>query len=556
MKPYNTRLLRKIFFAAAFLSLSSEAWCESYDSPVAGKGFHLLDWLVLLGYGGIILSIGYFYARRGQKADEHFTAGRNMSPLLAGVSMYATLLSTIGYIAIPGEFVQHGPTLDIVGILALPFVFVIVGWLVIPYIMRLPITSAYELLEKRLGLAVRMTGSSIFIATRMVWMALLLFAMSNALVHIMGWNTGWVIPVTLLTGGITIVYTLAGGIRAVVLSDVLQFLIMLLAAVLTVALISWRMGGFSAWIPTEWADHWSHQPVFSLDPHVRVTLVGTFFYAILWWVCTAGSDQLIVQRFLTTKDAAAARRAFFHNCIACAVVAFIMVTVGAALLGFYRFHPDGQAAAFDFSSRGDALFPHFINNHLPMGLTGLVMAGILGAAMSSLSSGINSSISVISKDFIETFRPDWQPGERQKVRNARLLAFGIGLAAVGGSIIMNWIPGNLAEVGGKTVNLLVWPLFGLFFLAFFIPFATPFGALTGAAYSIAAAALIGYWDVFTGGTPVSFQWIAPVSLAVSIVFSCLFSLLPTRGRPPGEIMVYTVAVLGSLCLVIAWLLMR
>ena len=158
--------------------------------------------------------------------------------------------------------------------------------------------------------------------------------------------------------------------------------------------------------------------------------------------------------------------------------------------------------------------------------------------MSSLSSGINSTITVIAKDFVTMFWPTAAQTEAAKVSLARWLALGIGVIAIAGSGLTQLISGNLLEVAGKTLNLFLCPMFGLFFLALFVPFGTPFGAVMSAVYSFVAALLIGYCDVFTGQPRISFQWIAPVALVVSLSTGVLFSLLPTRGRPRRIVWAY------------------
>jgi len=190
------------------------------------------------------------------------------------------------------------------------------------------------------------------------------------------------------------------------------------------------------------------------------------------------------------------------------------------------------------ANSGDVFFPHYVTHFLPAGIPGLILAGLLAAAMSSLSSGINSTITVIAKDFIDPFRTGTKRSEANQIKTARFLASGIGIITISGSQAAGAIPGNLLEVVGRTVNLFVCPLFGLFFLALFIRFATPFGAIVGAIYSMFGAALIGYWDVFTGGAPISFQWIAPVALTITLVCGPFFSLWPTRGKSIKAMAVY------------------
>jgi SSS family solute:Na+ symporter len=507
------------------------------------RGLGAVDWLVLVGIAASLIAIGAYYSRRQKTAENYFMADRNMSPFLVGISLYATICSTLTYLGLPGEVVQNGPVFLLLSLAAFPVVYLVVGYRVIPLIMRLKVTSVYELLELRLGFHVRLATSAAFLLTRFVWMGLMLYTTSLILVTVLGWDPAWIPLISLITGLITTTYSLVGGYAAVVITDVLQFFILLLGAIATVVCVTVLMGGVDAWWPTQWSGHWVPQPFFSTDPHVRVTMVGTFVGTIIWWVCTSASDQMAVQRFLSTRDVPAARRALLHNCIAAGSVVVILCLVGFAVLGFYQANPDFVPAHLSLAKNGDALFPHFVGHFLPAGLPGLVVSGLLAAAMSSLSSGINSSATVLTKDFVETLAPDVQRTESTRVKHARLLAFGVGVAAIAASLLADRIPGNLVELGGKMVNLFLCPLFGVVFLALWVPFATPFGAIMGAIYSFVTALLVGYWDMLTGDQALSFQWIAPCALTVSIAAGCLFSLLPTRGKPAPVLAGYTLLAL-------------
>src|SRR5579859_5029724 len=124
-------------------------------NSVSHSGFHALDWIVLAAYALALLWIGFHFARRQRTTEEYFTANRRVRPIFAGISLFASMLSTISYIAIPGEMVQNGPVIACLYICALPVTYLVAGWLFIPVFMRLPITSAYELLEARVGRNVR-----------------------------------------------------------------------------------------------------------------------------------------------------------------------------------------------------------------------------------------------------------------------------------------------------------------------------------------------------------------------------------------------------------------
>ena len=510
---------------------------------IVPHNFRPLDWAVVALYGLVVLGIGFFYSGRQKSSAEYFTASGKVRPFMAGISLCATLLSTISYIAVPGEMVQNGPIFACVYAAAVPFTYLLAGWLLIPSIMKLRVTSAYELLEARLGLPVRLLGSIIFILTRLLWMALILYTSSRIIVDVMGWPPTRGFTVAAGIGVVTMVYTLFGGISAVVLNDVIQFFILFIGAVITLACISHSLGGVSAWWPDHWLRHWASEPFFSRDVHVRLTMVGTCLNTVIWWVCTSGSDQIAIQRYLTTRDARTARQAFLMNNIADVSATILLSLVGLALIAFFTAHPEAMRAGATFARNGDSYFPVYISHYLPLGVTGLVMAGLIAASMSSTSSGINAVIAVFSKDIVETFWQGARETEKTKIKSAHLQALAVGAIIVGSSRLMAAVPGDLLEVGFKTANLFLCPIFGLFFLAMFIRFATPFGAWFSAIYSFAAAVLIAYWDLITGQPRLSFQLIAPVALVVSLGTGCLFSLLPTRGRPRPVLVGYALAAL-------------
>jgi len=284
------------------------------------------------------------------------------------------------------------------------------------------------------------------------------------------------------------------------------------------------MGGVAAWWPTEWSPNWDEQPVFSLDPTCRVTLVGSIVFMTVWWICTAGSDQMAIQRYLATRDTQAARRAFLITGIANIVVTICLAALGFALLGFFQAHPPEGLSIQDDA---DKLFPHYIVRFLPPGITGLVISGLLAAAMSSLSSGINSSCSVISVDFVDRFRTG-DDSDADRVRRTKLIAVISGLVAVLLSSLMGRVTGNIMEVTVRTNHVFVAPLFGLFFMALFVRFATPFGTACGALAGCGVAVVIAYWDLITGRPPLSFQWISLISLAVNLAVAIPLSLIPRR----------------------------
>ena len=144
------------------------------------SGLHWIDWLIILAYAVSTIGLGWYYSRRQSSTSEYFVGGGNMNPFLIGVSLFATLLSTISYLSMPGEAAGKGPV-TLMGLLAYPVIFFVVGYLFIPVFMRQRANSAYELLEQRLGLSVRLLGASMFLVLRLVWMMLLVYLAASAM---------------------------------------------------------------------------------------------------------------------------------------------------------------------------------------------------------------------------------------------------------------------------------------------------------------------------------------------------------------------------------------
>lgn len=492
------------------------------------RGLAPIDWAIIALYAAVALALGWYYGRGAQSTREYFVGNRRMNPILIGVSLFATLLSTISYLSMPGEALGKGP-IYLTAVLAYPLAFLVVGYVLLPVYMRQEVTSAYELLEAKLGLSVRLLGALMFIAVRLVWMSLLVYLTAKAMTVMLGVGPEWIPGIVLATGFVTVIYTSIGGIRAVVITDFMQATLLYGGALLVLGVITVDFGGFG-WFPTEWQSHWDRQPLVSFDPSTRATLLGTIVTTLLFLVCTAGGDQVAVQRFMSTTNAQAARQAFAIKLGIAAVVSVTLVFVGFALMEYFRVHAGQLPDRMSLTENADAIFPWFIAHHLPAGISGLVVAGLFAAAMSSLDSGVNSITAVVMADFLDRFgrKPRTEKGH---TRAAQALAFGIGAAVVIGSSQIDSVPGNITAVAAKTANLLTPSIFCLFVFALFVPYARPLGVWAGAIAGTAVAVLIAFsGPIFgmhprTGTDPISFQWIAPVSMGVNFVIGSIVCLV-------------------------------
>jgi len=499
---------------------------------VPSSGLHWIDGAIIALYALGMISLGWYYRRRQKSLNEYFVGNRTMNPGLIGVSMFVTLFSTISFLATPGEVYGKGPFI-LTSSLSIPFYYLIVGYLIVPAYMRFRLISAYELLEQKRGLSVRLLGAVLFIMLRLTWMSLLIHLSAQAMLLMLGLEQDQLPYVALVIGAVAITYASFGGLRAVVITDFLQFCLLCGGALLVVITVTIRLGGFG-WFPTEWSSGWDTQPLFSLDPNVRLTVFGSILGGTLWWVCTAGGDQTAVQRFMSVQDVKAARRSFLLNSLAGILVNVILALVAFSLLGYFEARPELLPPGIG----ADRIFPHYIVHHLPIGISGLVVAGLFAAAMSSVDSGVNSLTAVVVTDFVGRFRRRTL-SEIGRVRLSQALALVIGtIVVLGSSFLVGNVPGNFLEIAQRTLHLYVGAIFLLFFLSLFVPFSTAAGVIAGSLSALLTAASVAYWGTLdgivqslgwvslserTGIVDFSFQWILPVSLSVGLAAGCLVS---------------------------------
>lgn len=455
---------------------------EAASSPTL-TGLHTVDYVIVFAYMAAMLGVGWHLSRRQETSEEFFVGSRKMPWFLTGLSMIATLMSTLTYLGMPGEIIKNGIAQGI-AILSAPIAFVVVGYLWVPFFMRLRLTSAYEYLERRFGTAARMFGVTVYLYMRFVWMGAIIFTASSAIAQmtedsapaaistltggaVQFTETGWFFFVLISTGVVSTVYTMLGGIRAVIWTDVMQFSVLFLGAVLTLFVVAGRTGTG----PADWwneATSTAHKlPAWaSWDLTLNRAILWSLLSGIFWHICTHASDQVALQRYFTTKDARAARKTAAVNYLADAAMALLLSLVGMALLTYYLRHTnelppgitDPRSAAF-----ADKIFPRFIVYGLPIGVSGFVVAAVFAVAQSSIDSGINSTATVITVDLVRRFRS--QPlDSKQELRLAQCLTLAIGLfvTATGVSIHFLKDKSNILEMQFRSFNCVLGPLGAVF----------------------------------------------------------------------------------------------
>jgi len=486
-----------------------------------------LDLVVVGGYLVSISVLGARMGRRQQSRDEYFLAGRQMPWMVVGVSIMATMLSTITYLSFPGEIFRFGFGY-LATVLAYPLIYPIFAYGVLPHLLRQSATSAYEYLEGRYSPSVRTSVASIFLLTRLTWMAGIVYTACYALSQM----TGSSIYVFLAVMGlVTTFYTSHGGIRGVIWTDVAQFAL-LIGGVLFIPFFVFARTGSG---PSDWwnlfmrTDH-PQLEIFSWDPTVRLTIVAAMVQRLFWTICTHSADQVIAQRYFATSSVKRARWSFLTYLVTSLASTLLLGACALALYGYY-FHFSASEPFPQFQSRmalhADAMFPRFISTELPAGLSGMLIAAVLAAGMSSLSSGINSFSAVILVDFFgrwrKAFTPEWlTTGKSLSV----LIGLAVTLAAAGYTTVAqsrNW---NLLEANLRLGTVFTGPLAVPFLAGIMSRRPGPQAALFG----LFGSAAIGGLLVFSKDLPllekeVSFIWVIPAATCAGLLLTFLASYL-------------------------------
>ncbi|HJR72143.1 MAG TPA: sodium:solute symporter [Luteimonas sp.] len=437
-----------------------------------------LDWVVIVFYLALMIGIGlYFYLREKRNStDGFFVGGRAIPFWAAGVSLYATNTSSISFIAIPAKAFETNwqyLTNNLVAVLGLMFVAV---WIV-PLLRRLDLMSVFSYLETRFHPAIRMLASALCIAMQMsARMSVILFLPALAIATITGIDVVWSI---LIMGGFTIVYTTLGGMKAVIWTDFVQVFVMFGGAIFAIGFIVYQInGGVPEFMHAAMAENKMKLLDFSFDL-TKATVWGFIFLVVFDVVLTFPKDQVLMQRVLSTKSDKEAGRSVWTFAAIMIPGGFFFYMIGTALYVYYQSHPERMNPLLPI----DATFPLFIAAELPMGVTGLIIAGIFAAAMSTLSSIINSVSTLVSVDFYEKLAKN--PTPKKSVLFAEIAGVLVGLSGIGLALLLSrYDIHSLFDVSIELAGLLGGGFAGAYTLGMFTKRANSPGVAIGIASSI------------------------------------------------------------------------
>ena len=453
---------------------------------------HFLDLAVIALYFVVIAGIGVWATRGPRTAERYFVAGRSIPMWAVAFTIMATIISTGTFVGHPGTAYQKGLIL-LVPHLLVPFVLLAVAKVVVPFYRRVVKMSAYEYIGQRFGLGGRFYTSFGFLADRIFDLGVTLVTTALAINVLTGWDLKTVI---LGVGVFTILYTMIGGMEAVVWTDVVQGVVLMIGGLFVLGRLMFapEAGAPFAVVAETWRQgkltlgSWDLSLKTFTDPALTTTWLFCLAYAVQWTRRYA-TDQHIVQRYLVAKSDEAASRAAFVSALLCVPVFVVFMFAGACLAGFFSLANVPPPAV------PDSAMPYFLANFMPVGLLGLVVAAVLAAAMSTVSADLSSVGTVLTKDYFLHFKPD--ASDRACLLCGRLMIAGGGALTV----IAAWL--LLPEKGSAPLmerviliaSILSGGTLGLFCLGFLTTTATRQGCYVGMACCLAYTA----WAILTRG---------------------------------------------------------
>ena len=505
-------------------------------------GLGPLDYAAVVAYLLFTFGIALWFGRKQHDVDDFFVGGRRMPWFAVGLSILATLFSTLTYLGMPGITIKSGIGVYS-GYLAAPFNIAVVTLLWIPFFMRLRLTSAYEYLELRYNASVRLFGGTLFVLLRLGWMSMVIYAASMALNRVKGADWAWLPGDDLywwigFIGIVAAIYTSVGGIQAMIWTDVVQCLLLLSGVLLAISYVMVVDGtGPADWweIAASAPGRKNAPPVFSWDITLQITVVTAMIHNFFWNVCTHGSDQVVLQRYFSVASLNNARRSYLINVAVDITMVSLLALCGLALLAFYIKHGNRLPGGMSDPVQGaDKLFPHFLGHQLPAGCAGLIISAFLCDAIQTLEAGVNAITAVVTNDLVPKLR---QGGQRRwsDLAVARGLSILITILVTANAyFVANRVQAlgdTLFEMMPKFFNMFVGPLAGMFIVGMFIPRCTARSVLPAAVCGLVTSILWSWWrEIFGVSRGPTFLLAVAVPCLMTIGLSTLFGWLFETGQ--------------------------
>lgn len=482
--------------------------------------FSWLDYTIFITYLAFLVGVGVFFVKEQKNVKDYFLAGRSMGYIMIAVSVLAALFSGISYLGAPGEVYRYGLWFMLFFLsffIATPMT----NLLFMPYFYNTRFYTAYQFLEERFSMQVRLLCSALFIIRVLLWLGLVNYAPALALNQVTGMPLWFTI---LCTGVLTTIYTTLGGMKAVIWTDFIQFFVLLGGQlIIFIVAITHIDGGLSQAIDIG-REYGKFELSLSPDLKTRVTLWGLLFGGAVINLVQMATDQVSVQRYMTATSIKEARRSLWFKL--CLLVPVFLVFYGTGLVIFAFYHSPGAVdpLAAGLIKKPDQILPYFVVNELRWGLPGLLIAAIFGATMSATSSGINALTTATLVDFHQRYWHKSSNAEGVKLSLARWLTLGYGTLVIILAFVVGKL-GSLLEVSNTFIGMVGGPLLGIFFLGILVKRANTAGTVIGWLAGVSTLVPICFFKESGFWANTSFLWYGVIGCVVTVVIGSLASLL-------------------------------
>lgn len=381
---------------------------------------HIIDIIVFLLFTGGVVAFGCSFFKKKGTSEEFTSAGRSLPGWVVGMSIFATYVSSISYLGYPGKAFS-GDWNAFVFSLSIPIASYFAARYFVPFYRSQDSISAYSFLENRFGPWARIYASSCYLLTQIARTGSILYLLALPMNVLLGWHIQTIIVVTSVA---IVLYSMLGGMKAVIWTEAIQGIILIGGALVCMFILLFDMPGG----PVQTFSIAMEDGKFSLGSFGSSLSESTFWVCLIYGIFTNlqnyGIDQSYVQRYHTAKNEKEAKFSALFGGYLFIPVSAVFFMIGTGLYAFYKVHPgilpDGVGA--------DYVFPFFIVNELPVGLTGLLIASIFAAGMSTIATSVTGSSTIILTDYYQRFRK--HAGNRERMLVLKLSSVGVGVAGI------------------------------------------------------------------------------------------------------------------------------
>ncbi len=483
---------------------------------------HPLDLIIIVVYMLGTLAVGWWFSRKQRNIRDYFLSDSNAPWWALMGSIVATETSTVTFISVPA----YAFTANAAGVGGdYTFLQIVIGYMIgrliivalfVPLYFKGELFTVYQVLDQRFGGRVKRTAASLFLVTRSIADGIRLFLTAIVLVAL----TGWADPVSILIiGVVTIAYTYLGGMAAVIWTDAIQLVVYVVGAIVAAFVLLGKIpGGWNEVVAVGGQLHKFNLFDFTFDLSRSYTFWSGVIGGAFLTTATHGTDQLMVQRYLCAKNAKQATLALLTSGAVILAQFVLFLVIGTMLYVFYQ---KAGALPPEVAAKADRVFPHFIVTQLPVGIIGLVVAAIFAAAMSTLSSSLNSLSATAVTDF---YRPLFAPNKSDAhyLNASRLFTAVWGVVQIVVAMIAIAMQGRGVDAVLAVASFTNGPVLGLFLLSTLTKGVGPRGALIGVITGIAGMAFV--WLQLK----ISWQWYVLSGSSITFLVGTLTSLAMER----------------------------